>query len=329
MKDMINFAIYGCGMIANVHIKALMGIKNALVVGVADINFEKAKAFGKKYSVKVYSDLQSIFDDEQVDAICICTPNSTHAEIAITALENKKHVVLEKPMAITVKECDEIIEATKRNERILTVISQLRIADDIIKVKKLIDSGELGKPILCDLYMKYYRSKEYYSGNWKGIKKFDGGGALMNQGIHGIDILQYLAGDVKEIKSFNGTLLYDIEVEDTSVSIVEFTSGALGVIEATTSVYPGFSRRIELHFTNGSVLIKEDKIEKLIINGREPIENVLISHGTQADPTGVNVENHQKQLENFVNSILGKEKLYVDHFEGRKAVEIIERIYDN
>ncbi len=329
MKKVVNFAIYGCGMIANVHIKALMELESACILGVGDINCEKAKAFGEKYSLKVYADLQSILDDGEIDAVCFCTPNSTHAELALKALKNDKHVVLEKPMAITVAECDKIIEAMKKSKCLLTVISQLRISDDIIKAKELIASGALGKPLLCDLYMKYYRSEEYYSGSWKGTKGLDGGGALMNQGIHGIDILQYLAGDVKEVKSFNRTLLHDIEVEDTSVSVVEFTSGALGVIEATTSVYPGFSRRIELHFTNGSILIKEDKIEKLLIKGREPLENVVISHQTQADPTGVKIENHQKQLKNFVNSILGKEGLLVDHFEGRKAVDIIERIYGN
>ncbi|MBR6765982.1 MAG: Gfo/Idh/MocA family oxidoreductase [Clostridia bacterium] len=327
MKNAVNFAIYGCGMIANVHIKALLEIENACVKGVADINGQAAQEFAEKYSVLKYDDLDAILNDKDVDAVCICTPNSTHAALAIKALKNKKHVVLEKPMAISTLQCDSIIEETEKSGCLLTVISQLRVSNDIIRAKEIIDSGVLGKPVLCDLYMKYYRDKAYYAGNWKGTKQFDGGGALMNQGIHGVDILQYLAGNIKNVKSFNKTLVHDIEVEDTSVSVVEFESGALGVIEATTSVYPGFSRKIQLHFTNGSILIKENKIEKLIIKGRESEINAVASHGTQADPTSVNIENHKKQLNNFVNAVIGTETLIMGSTEGKKAVEIIERIY--
>lgn len=329
LKDTVNFAVYGCGMIANVHIQALAKIKSARVIGVSDVNKEAANCFSEKYSLNVYNDFEELLSDENVDAVCICTPNSTHAPLAIKALEAQKHVVLEKPMAISTLQCDSIIEAVKNSGRLLTVISQLRVSEDIIEAKKIIDSGVLGKPILCDLYMKYYRNEEYYLGTWKGTRSFDGGGALINQGIHGVDILQYLAGDVKSIKSFNKTLLHSIEAEDTSVSIIEYESGALGVIEATTSVYPGFSRRIELHYTNGSILIKEDKIEKLIIKGKESIINRVESHGTQADPSSMTIEAHKRQLNNFINAITLDEPLFVDGIEGRKAVDIIERIYQH
>lgn len=328
MDKTIRFAIYGCGMIANIHALALEKTENALLVGAGDIKKEFAKKFCEKYGIKIYEAFEEIISDEKIDAVCLCTPNGTHAELAIKALEKDKNVVLEKPMATTVADCDRIIDACKKSKGKLTVISQLRTGEDVIKAKNIVESGALGKIVLCDLYMKYYRSEEYFKGSWKGTKEMDGGGALMNQGIHGVDILQYIAGPIKEIKSVVKTLVHDIEVEDTAVSVLEFESGAIGVIEAATSVYPGFDRRIEINGSKGSLVLKENKIETLITEEGDCLSENIDKSTTANDPTKVDIEGHIKQFSNFVRTLNGKEGLIVDEYEGKKAVEIIERIYN-
>lgn len=328
MDKTIRFAIYGCGMIANIHAMALKKTENAVLVGAGDIKTEQAKEFCKKYGIKFFGDFAEIISDSNIDAVCLCTPNGTHAELAIAALLANKNVVVEKPMATTTEDCDKIIAACGKSKAKLAVISQFRTADDVIKAKNILESGALGKLVLCDLYMKYYRSEDYFSNSWKGTKKLDGGGALMNQGIHGIDILQYIAGPIKEIKSFVRTLVHDIEVEDTAVAVVEFRSGAIGVIEAATSAYPGFDRRIEINGSKGSIVLKENKIETVIIEGKDCLSAVVEKSKTAGDSTKVDIEGHIKQFSNFVGTLNGKEKLILDENEGKKAVEIIERIYN-
>ena len=327
MDKTIQFAIYGCGMIANIHAAALEKTENAVLVGAGDIKKEFARKFSQKYGVRLFESFDEIISDDNIDAVCLCTPNGTHAELAVEALSKGKNVVLEKPMATTLEDCDKIIEACKKSKGKLMVISQFRTSEDVIKAKKIVESGALGKVVLCDLYMKYYRSEDYFKGSWKGTKEMDGGGALMNQGIHGVDILQYIAGPVKAIKSAVKTLVHDIEVEDTAVSVLEFESGAIGVIEAATSVYPGFDRRIEINASKGSLVLKENKIESLIIEGRDCLNDEIAKSGTASDPTKVDMEGHIKQFSNFVGTLNGKEELIMNEFEGRKAVEIIERIY--
>lgn len=328
MSKTIRFAVYGCGMIANIHADAIRHINNAVLIGAADKCREAAVKFSEKYGIKLFDNFDDILASEEIDAVCICTPNATHAEYAIKALNKDKSVILEKPMAVSMAECDKIIEACRKSKGKLTVISQLRYSSDILKAKETVESGALGKLVLCDLYMKYYRNDEYFRGTWKGTKSMDGGGALMNQGIHGVDLLQYIAGPVKNIKSTVKTLVHDIEVEDTAVALLEFENGALGVIEASTAAYPGFDRKIEINGSKGSLVIKENNIESLIIDGKELVITDVSDSGTSSDPSMVGIEGHKNQLENFIKFLNDEEAYTIDEFEGRKAVEIIERIYN-
>ncbi len=326
----VAFGIVGCGMIANFHARAIAKIKNATLLGVSDKNKEAAECFAKNYNIRCYRSYEEMLGDKNIDAVCICTPSSFHAENAIAALEAGKHVAVEKPMAFTAEQTEKIEEAVKKSGKLLTSIAQLRFSDDIVKTKQLIESGSLGTLTLCDLYMKYWRSEKYYaSSDWKGTREFDGGGALMNQGIHGIDALIYLLGEATVMQSVNRTLYHDIEVEDTSVSILEFKNGAYGVIEATTCAYPGFERKIEINGTKGCVILRENKIEKLVMNGETIIndisENVV---STSSDPTAMSDQFHKRQLENLVDAICGKNKLMIDVNEGAKAVKLIEDIYN-
>ncbi len=325
----IKFGILGCGMIANFHAEAIKNIPDAELACACDHNKEYAEKFAAKHGIKACDSFEEMA--EKVDAICICTPSGFHAEGAIKALEMGKHVVLEKPMAFTTEEADKIIEICEKSGTLLTVISQLRFSEDIQKVKKLVSENAFGKIVFCDLYMKYHRSEEYFSSsNWKGTFKFDGGGALMNQGIHGVDLLQYIAGEPTVLKGKVSTLSHNIEVEDTAAAVLEFENGALGVIEASTCAYPGFERRIEISGDKGYVILRENKIAELMLNGEKTvIEETNTEIGSASDPTALDFEMHKKQITNLINAINGVEPLLIDAKEGKKAIKIIEAIYNS
>ncbi|MGN0179389.1 MAG: Gfo/Idh/MocA family protein [Monoglobaceae bacterium] len=327
MERKLKFGIFGCGMIANFHAEALKNIDEAELVCAADNKIECAEVFAKKYGIKACGSYKELL--ENADAVCICTPSGLHAEGAAEALEKGKHVVLEKPMALTSEEADRVIDISRKSGGFLTVISQLRFSEDVQRVKKLVDENAFGKLIFCDLYMKYYRTEEYFrSSAWKGTFKFDGGGALMNQGIHGVDLLQYIVGEPKIIKGKVKTLSHDVEVEDTAVAMLEFKNGAIGVIEASTCAYPGFERKIEIIGDKGYVVLTENKITEIMLNGKKSINKKEKSEKNSAnDPTAISYEMHRRQLLNFINAINGKEALLIDASEGRKAVKIIEDIY--
>lgn len=324
----INFGILGCGLIASVHADAISNIDNATLVGVADNSLEFAKNFAQKRGVKAFNDYFEMLSSSDIDVVCICTPSCFHAQNAIDALNNGKHVVLEKPMALSTKDADLVIETSKKTGKLLTVISQLRFSEDVLRVKKLIEEGALGKITLCELNMRYYRSPDYYSSSpWKGTLKFDGGGALMNQGIHGVDLFEYMIGDIKNVNGVIKTLVHDIEVEDSAVAIVEFSNGALGTIMASSCAYPGFNRKITINGSDGYVILSENKIEKLVIKNTVCEENDLEKLSTSSDPSTVSYEYHKRQLQNLISAINGEEELLIDASEGKKAVKIIELIY--
>lgn len=329
MTKSVKFGILGCGMIANIHADAIKNIKNVELVGVADNYVEFAQKFASKHGVKAFESYEQMLDSD-IDVVCICTPSFLHADNAIDALNSGKHVVVEKPMSLTVEGADRVAEASKESGKLVTVISQLRFSEDVIRLKECVESGAFGKISLCTLTMKYYRSKEYFaSSNWKGTLKFDGGGALMNQGIHGVDLMQYVMGGVKSVSGKIGTLCHSVEVEDTAVATVEFISGALGVIVASTCAYPGFDRKLEIHGEKGYAVLTENNLEKLMIDGKEVELKAFAKSNTASDPTAVASAMHQKQIENLLLAIEGKAKVLVDCSEGKKAVKIITDIYSN
>ena len=325
----IRFAVVGCGLIADTHVKALLEIPQVSVAGAWDIDNAHGENFCEKHEISQYLSFDELLEDTSVDAVCICTPSVCHKEQAIAALRSNKHVVLEKPMALSSIDAKEICDVAKQKERLLTVISQNRFSDDVIYVKKLLDEQSFGKLCFCDLYMKYYRSPSYYSESmWRGRLKYEGGGALMNQGIHGIDLIHYLVGEGKLISSKIKTIVHDIEVEDTAIALFEYDCGALGVVEASTCASPGFTRRIEINGENGYVIISDSKIETLCLNGDTIISNSIDPHpSTAASPMLTTHQLHKIQIQNFVHAILGEESLNITPYDGYYAVDLIESIY--
>ncbi len=332
MNKDLRFGIVGCGLISKWHAESINLTENAKLIGVYDKNKDNALKFAEEFGCRVFQTYDDMLASDEVDAVCICTPSGLHTPLAIMATKNKKHIVLEKPMAITRKQADELIKAVEESNVKLAVISQMRFSPDIQKVKRAIESNDLGDLIMGNLYMQYYRSDEYYSSSeWRGTYAMDGGGALMNQGIHGVDILQYLMGDIRSVSALCKTMVRNIEVEDTACIAVEYENGAIGTIQATTSVVPGYPRKIEICGTKGTIVLEESRIIRWDVNGETlPADKVqpfeAVGHN---DPQSIGIDKHQMQIEDFVKAVTEDRKPFVDVYEGRKAVDIILAAYES
>lgn len=327
----IKFGILGCGTIGDVHARAIAELPELCeLAALCDVNPARAKEYAKKYNVKAYSDYSEMLRDPDIDAVSICTPSGMHADQAIAAIEAEKHVLCEKPMALTTADAERIRAAEARSNKKLSVVFQMRYTEDIQYIKKVIEDGMLGQLTFCDLYMKYWRDESYFKVSpWRGTFAMDGGGALMNQGIHGIDIMHYLCGAPKLLGAKVKTLIHDIETEDTAVAAVEYPSGALGVIQASTSSNPGFDRRVEINGSRGYAVIIDAHLEKLYVDGKFIVDTVIeTGAGTKSDPTKMSHDKHTLQIKNFIRAIHGEEELISTSADGLAAVSFIEKIYE-
>ncbi|HBN85686.1 MAG TPA: oxidoreductase [Clostridiales bacterium] len=329
----IRFGIAGCGMIADWHAQSILHVEGAELVGASSRNPKSRDAFCLKYGIKPFESYEAMLKDPSVDAICICTPSGLHASMAVQAAQAGKHIVVEKPMAITTAECDQMIEACEKYNVLLSVIFQSRYSKPFRQLKNAVDKGWLGRMTYGDVYMKFIRDPAYYTGStWKGTWNMDGGGALMNQGIHGVDLLLYLMGDVKSVYGHAKTLVHDIETDDTTSAVVEYKSGALGIIQASTSVYPGVPRKIEISGNRGTVVVEEDVITSWDIKDMKVPEDVIVTKNddfSAADPSAFTIEGHVNQFTDIVNSFRQGKRPFVDQYEGKRSVELVCAVYDS
>ncbi|MFH5181853.1 Gfo/Idh/MocA family protein [Paenibacillus sp. TAB 01] len=277
MPQPLKFAIVGAGVIAHFHAKALSHLAGGELVAVADNQPEVGRQFAETYGIpSVYTDYEEMLKRDDIDCICVCTPSGLHGEVVIAAAQAGKHVFCEKPLEITSEKMQRMIDVCRQNRVKLGCVFQRRVMPASLAVKKAVEAGKLGKPLLGDAYLKYYRSPEYYrSAGWRGTWELDGGGALMNQGVHGIDVIQWLMGDVQSVFAYSAALARDIEVEDTAVAVLKYKSGAFGVIQGTTSVYPGLETSFALHGEKGSILFADSGIKQWSISWKR-----------RADPSG-------------------------------------------
>ena len=317
----LSFGIVGCGVVADSHAEAILALDGAKLHSAASHTPARAEAFAAKYGIRACT-YEEMLADSEVDAVCICTPNGCHAQQAIAALEAGKHVVLEKPMAITTAEAEQICQAVEKTGQFLTVICQMRFSEDVRRLKELVDTRALGKLIFCELSMKYWREPAYYSeSNWKGTRSMDGGGALMNQGIHGIDLLLHIVGDARLLSGNARTNFHTIEVEDTAAALLEFENGALGTVIGSTCTAPGYDQLITLTGTNGYAVLRDGCLTELVIDGKTLVHDTPPSSGIPE------FLRHNSQIQNFIQAVYGKEPLLIDAREGLRAVRLIEQIY--
>jgi predicted dehydrogenase len=329
----LGFAIIGAGFAGQWHAKALTGIEQAELRAVYNRSAERGKALANEYNIDWYDNFEKLLSRDDIAVVNICTSSSLHSDFAILAAKAGKHLIIEKPLDVTVDKCDQIIKAVKENNLKLSVIYQNRFKDAVQALHSALDEGRFGKLVLGDAHIKWYRPEEYFKGSWKGTKKYDGGGALMNQGSHTIDLLQWMMGEVESVNGDVKTLLHDIEVEDVGVATLRFKNGALGVIEGSTAIYPGLDERLGIYGEKGSVEIEGNRIvtwkfreerkddkEKRLIGGRD-------HQGGGAVATGIGIENHRRQLQEIITAVIEDRKPLVDGEEGKKSVKIIEAIY--
>jgi UDP-N-acetyl-2-amino-2-deoxyglucuronate dehydrogenase len=328
----VRFGIVGCGLIADWHAQSILNV-GARLVGASSRSPKSRDSFCSKYNIKSYDSYEDMLKDPAIDAVCICTPSGLHADMAVQAAEAGKYIVVEKPMAITIEDCDRIINACEKHNVLLSVIFQSRFSKPILQLKNAVDSGWLGRLTFGDVYMKFLRTPEYYKNStWRGTWNMDGGGALMNQGVHGVDLLLFIMGDVKSVYGHARTLVHNIETDDTTAAVLEYKNGALGVIQASTSVYPGVPRKLEISGYQGTVVVEEDVIVKWDIKDMEKPEDVVITNNedfSAADPAAMTVEGHTNQFRDIVDAFERGRRPFIDQYEGRRSVELVCAVYES
>jgi len=330
-----NFGIVGAGLIADFHARSIGDIPNAKLIGCCDKIADKAKQLADKYGVRAFEDYEQMLASDDIDIITIATPSGFHAEPTIAAAGEGKHVICEKPLEVTLERIDLMIEAHEKAGTRLGGIFPYRFNDMMIPLREAINSGRLGVITYAGIYVPWWRTDEYYKDSWHGTWKLDGGGALMNQSIHMIDMLCDVMPPIESVQAFTSKLGHpQIEAEDTATAAIQYTSGALGIIYGTTGSYPGQFRRFEVTGTKGTIINVENSITVWQFADKKPEDAEILKKfgeieggGGVADPAAITHENHTRNFKAFLDALESGEDFWIDGREARKAVEVILAIY--
>jgi UDP-N-acetyl-2-amino-2-deoxyglucuronate dehydrogenase len=339
-KGGYGFGIIGCGMIADFHARAIEAMKGGHLACVYSRNKTNADRVAAPYHCASYQDFEAFLAYPGLDIVVIATPSGAHLEPCEQAARAGKHVICEKPLEVTLERVDRMIEVCRRHNVMLAGIFPRRFNEATLHFKRAVDDGRLGRITLADAYIKWYRTQQYYdNGDWRGTWKLDGGGALMNQSIHTIDLLSYLAGDVEWVCSFADRAIHErIETEDNVVAILKFKSGALGVIEGSTACYSPTGHPAEVHLcgSDGSVFMRDNSFavwdfKKAIRTDRRIRQKFRAEAGGRgagaADPKAISFVGHQLNFEDAVRALKSGNRPLIDGSEARKSIEIILAIY--
>lgn len=328
-------------MISGFHAKAITAMTGGRLIGAADRVLERTQAFAEQYNTKAYDSLEAMLADPGIDVVTIGTPSGAHFDPAMAAIAAGKHVIIEKPLEVTTERIDQMVDAAAARGVTLAAILNRRFHPGMDAFKKAADVGRFGKLTSASAYVKWYRDQAYYdSADWRGTWELDGGGALMNQSIHTIDALLYLAGSVKSVQANIACLAHtDIEVEDIAVAIVEFESGARGVIEGSTCTWSkvGHPARVQLSGTEGSVFLADEAFEAWDFMDETDEDKQIRAQFMQGadaglganDPSAINFYQHQRNFEEVVNAIQEGREPSTNAAEARKSIELIQAIYQS
>ncbi len=332
----LGFGFIGAGAIAHFHARAVAAARGGRLVGVASRRLTTAQSFAQEHGIGFATDdVGELLRQPGLDAVCITTPSALHLEPALAAIRSGKHLMIEKPLDSTVEGTDHILrEADKAGVRVGSIF-QARFGDAARELKAAIDAGRFGRMVLASCYVKWNRTREYYTG-WKGRLSEDGGGAVINQAIHGIDLLQWFAGMPVEVFAWSTQRVHRIESEDTAVAALKFGSGAFGTIEASTALWPGSARRIEICGENGSAVMEDDDITRWDFREPRPQderiratrESGAMGSGAAA-PMAIKFEGHLRQIQDFIDGIDERRPFFIEGREARKAVALVRAIYDS
>jgi predicted dehydrogenase len=345
--EKIKTGIIGCGKVAHIHAKALQNIKESEFSAVCSRNIEKSKHFAAQYGVKAYSDVTDMISETGIQAVIVGTPHPAHAGPTIRAIEGGAHVIVEKPLASSLEDCDAMIEAATRKNVKLSVISQRRFYAPAQRIKKAIDDGKLDKPVLGTVTVLGWRDKKYYDSDpWRGTWEGEGGGVLVNQAPHQLDLLLWYMGDIEEIYGCWANINHPyIEVEDTSIAVIRFKNGALGNIVVSNSQNPPLYGKVAVHGANGASVGAQTDGGAMFIAGMSTIEepplNDLWTIQCEEDRLDFWKKEdmelfkkinpieyyHELQIRDFITAIIDNRKPMVSATEGRKTVELFTAIY--
>ena len=330
----IRFALIGAGTIAAIHAAAIDDIPDAEVAVVYNRGAARGRALAAKLGVPYVATVEEAVNRDDVDAVIVCTPNGQHEEPALLAAAAGKHILVEKPLEVTLDRIDRMAAAAEDAGVILACVFQQRYARGIQEAKAAMDAGRLGQLVMADAYVKWHRPQSYYDSSWHGGWEDDGGGALMNQAIHTIDLLQWLTPPVANVIAHTAILAHTaMETEDTAAAVLTYANGAMGVIQGATSCWPGDGARLELHGTRGTIILEEGQIIAWKLQDADPNEEARMLNletGTgsgAADPKAIGTELHRRQVADMVDAIRNGRPPAVDAAEARKSVEIIRAIY--
>lgn len=341
MGTTIGYGVLGLG-VGKSHVAAAVKTDGVGFVAICDTNEERLHKIGDEYGIAAhnrFTSFESMLARPDIDIVSICTPSGTHGALTVQALRAGKHVMTEKPLEIRLDRIDEMIRVAREENRYLGCIFQNRLAPANWKVKETIESGRMGKPITCNFELKWYRSDSYYeaSGGWRGTWAMDGGGAMMNQTVHTVDLMQWFMGPVRSVFAKTGTFNHRIETEDTACAVVTFESGAIGTLIGTTCAYPGLDITARIHGSTGSIGLRNNRIELFkLADDEERTEeaDVLARFGPNAVPPAgseepVRKQGHAGQIQDMVDAVRENRPPLIQGQDGRAAVEIILAIYES
>ena len=333
------FGIAGTGVIAAMHAAAIARLPGARLCAITDVNAAAAAAFAARSGVAAEPGLDALLARDDVDVVCVCVPSGLHAEIGTRAAQAGKHLVVEKPIDVTLAAADRLITAAREAGVALTVISQHRFDPGLIELKQLIGDGVLGRLVLGEASTKWYRAQAYYdSAAWRGTWAMDGG-SLMNQGVHYVDLLRWCLGPVTEVTAVCTTQTHRIEAEDTALALVRFASGAVGTIMSTTAAAPGFPQRLEVTGTEGTVIVEDGRIVCRALGDQPPTRAAPAGPeasgpeaprpGAAADPAAIEVAAHAAQIADLLAAIDEGREPAVGGQDGRDTLEIVCAVYES
>jgi predicted dehydrogenase len=329
----VRVGILGAGNISDTHARAATSIPGVEVVAVYGQNRAKAARLAELYGGQAFETIDRFLDHRPMDLVAIGSPSAMHASEGIAAAGRGLHVLVEKPIDITTARADALIDAADRARVALGVFFQDRLKPDVVRMKTLIAEGAIGTPVLASARVKWYRPPEYYGDSrWRGTQALDGGGAVINQAIHTVDLLLHLFGPIVSVEGRIATRLHAIEVEDTAVATVQFANGAVGVFEASTAVFPGYPRRVELTGTRGTLILEHDSLVAADLTSGVPgipaLDNQAPAVAQNASSATVSdATPHRRVFEDFIRAVRTGGAPACDGREGRRSVAVVEAIY--
>ena len=331
MGKKIGFGVIGTGNIAKFHADCIEKIPNARLWGVLSKSETRALQVKEDYNAPVFWEMDQLLSHPEIDIICVCNESGLHGATIAKIAKSGKHILCEKPLETTVEKVEQIAKVVKSSGIQLGCVFQNRENPEYKKLKNFVEKGTLGKILLCQASINWYRSPDYYKESWRGTLAMDGGAALINQGIHTIDLMLDLMGEVVQVSGIVNTLFHQIEGEDVAVAALQFESGALGTLSGGTALFPGEPESITIYGTLGNIVFKGGKITSSTVNSlNQALNNTIEDYGSGAsDPMAISDQFHRAAIEDMMDAVRNNHPPKVNIDQAKKSIALINAIYQS